>query len=54
MKLGEKHHINGKTVHDPPMRADRLCVVCRKWCPTPPDPFCSSTCCRQYHGVSFG
>jgi hypothetical protein len=41
------------------MRADRLCAIpeCRK--PLLPagiaheDPFCSSTCCRRFHGTEL-
>jgi hypothetical protein len=49
---------------DPPVRTDGRCVVCDK--PRSPwrskrygkleaerDPFCSSTCCRVWHGVSL-
>jgi len=53
MNLGEKHHINGRTVRDPVMRPDKRCVVCRKPVPAPPDPFCSAVCCRLYHGTTF-
>lgn len=49
---------------DPPIRKDGLCVVC--WKPRKPersakygqgeadlDPFCSSPCCRVWHGTTL-
>lgn len=49
---------------DPPIRKDGKCAVCKQ--PIKPvkpqrgvpiaaynDPFCSSRCCRQYHGTSI-
>jgi hypothetical protein len=37
---------------DPKIRKDGLCARegCKEELPKPDDPFCSSRCCRVYHG----
>lgn len=48
-----------RPLHDPPVRRDQLCAVCKQ--PKPViedpkkiyrvdlDPFCSTRCCKEYH-----
>ena len=43
---------------EPKIRKDGLCVVCRKPLTTverygDKDAFCSSSCCREYHGTQI-